>query len=181
MDREEIIGVICDLYDELEISELGFNLKEICKKLEINLIPYSSYEKKDIFFQFDEDGFNIINSLSNKIEIYYNDEIEPFQRIYFTIPHEIGHIVLNHNTDCENETRKQNKEANIFALEFYCPLSLIIHNKLKTKSDLISTFGITSRYADVILDKLKKRPKTLSLNEKRLVEIFEKNKLNKTK
>jgi Zn-dependent peptidase ImmA (M78 family) len=181
MDREEIIGVICDLYEELEISELGFDLKEICKKLEINLIPYSSYEKKDIFLQFDEDGFNIINSLSNKIEIYYNDEIEPFQRIYFTIPHEIGHIVLNHNTEYGNETRKQNKEANIFALEFYCPLCLIIHNKLNTKSDLISTFGITSGYAEVILDKLNKRFKTLSLNEKRLVEIFEKNKLNKTK
>lgn len=181
MNRENIIGVICDLYEELEIGELGFDLKDVCKKLEINLIPYSSFENKELLIGFDEDGFNIINPYNNKIEIYYNDLINPIQRIYFTIPHELGHITLNHNIKGGNETNKQYKEANIFALEFYCPLALIIHYNLKTKSDLISTFGITNSYANVILDKLNKRSKTLSLNEKRLVSLFESNKLNKTK
>ena len=181
MNREYIIGVICNLYKELKISELAFDLKDVCSKLEINLIPYSSYENKDLLLGFDNDGFNIINPINNKIEIYYNDEIVPFRRIYFTIPHEIGHIVLNHNIEISNETIKQHKEANIFALEFYCPLALIIHYGLKTKSDIISTFGITNSYADVIIDKLSKRSNELSPNEKRLVKIFERNKLNKLK
>lgn len=114
MNREYIIGVICNLYKELKISELAFDLKDVCSKLEINLIPYSSYENKDLLLGFDNDGFNIINPINNKIEIYYNDEIVPFRRIYFTIPHEIGHIVLNHNIEISNETIKQHKEANIF-------------------------------------------------------------------
>lgn len=181
MNREDIIGVICDLYQELAISEFGFDLRETCNELGINLMPYSAFENKVLLTSFDEDGFNIMNPNNNKIEIYYNDEIIPHQRIYFTIPHELGHIVLNHNIVGGNETNEQHKEANIFAQEFYCPLSLIIYYDLKTKSDLISTFGITSGYAGVILDKLKKRSKTLSLTEKRLVRIFENNKNKKTK
>lgn len=115
------------------------------------------------------------------LEIYYNDEIYPFKRIKFTIPHEIGHIVLNHNLEFKNETRRQKKEANIFANEFYCPEALIIHYNLKTESDLMSTFGITFPYAKVLIDKINQRSKILIPNEKRLVKIFENNKIIKTK
>ena len=181
MNREDIIGIICDLYEELEISEFGFDLKDVCLKLGINLIPYSAYRNKSLLINFDEDGFNFINPDNNKIEIYYNDFIEPKQRMYFTIPHELGHIVLNHNYEKGNETEEQHREANIFALEFYCPLALIEYYNLSTKSDLISTFGITSGYANVIIDKLKKRSKMLSKNEKRLIKIFQDNKQKKTK
>lgn len=44
MIREEIIDVVADLYEEYEISELGFSLKDYCSNAGILLIPYSSYE-----------------------------------------------------------------------------------------------------------------------------------------
>ncbi len=111
MNREEIIEVICDLYEELKISILGFNLKEVCNKLDINLIPYYLFEDSSLLLKLDEDGFNCINPKSSKIEIYYNDRIYPKQRIKFTIPHEIGHIVLNHNIKKGEYAFDQNKEA----------------------------------------------------------------------
>ncbi len=180
MNKENIIGIVCNLYEELEISDLGFDLEIVCNKLEINLKPYSSFENKFILLRFDEDGFNCINPIKNSVEIYYNDEIYPHQRLKFTIPHEIGHIVLNHNLDLKSETNIQKKEADIFASEFYCPEALIIHYNLRTELDLMSTFGITLSYAKVLIDRVNNRTKNLSCKEKRLVKIFEKNKLKKS-
>lgn len=181
MDKESILEIICDLYEELEISEFGFDLKQVCNKLGINLIPYSLFENQNFLLKYDEDGFNCINPINNKIEIYYNDSIIPKQRINFTIPHEIGHIALNHNCTFQNETAQQNKEANIFAREFYCPEAFIIHYNLNSISDLMSSFNITRGYTEVLIDKVRKRSKELSLLEKRLIKIFEENKNKKAK
>ena len=178
MDREEIIGVICDLYEELEISRLGFSLKKVCNKLDINLIPYSFFRDKSLLLKLDEDGFNCINPKNSKIGIYYNDKIKPRKRVKFTIPHEIGHIVLNHNLKGGKETDDQKKEADIFAQEFYCPSALIIYYNHYRMPDLMSIFGITQGYAEVLIDKIGNRYQGLSENEKRLIKIFEKNKKN---
>ncbi len=184
MTKEEIIDIIADLYEEKEISELGFDLKQYCNKAGILLIPYSSFagnSKKLV--QYDEDGFNILNSESNYCEIYYNDEIKPKLRIKFTVPHEIGHISLGHNLVFgKGETPKQKREADIFANEFYCPQVLIIYFDLLTKSKLMSTFGITEAYANTLLDKISERScMKFSLAEKRLLRIFLKNRENKKK
>ncbi len=179
MKREEIIDIIADLYEDYEISELGFDLKEFCKKAGILLMPYSSYEEEVSYKLkcFDEDGFNFVNPESNYNEIYYNDEIKPKERIKFTVPHEIGHISLGHNLNIgTSETSKQKWEADIFANEFYCPQVLIIYFNLMTKSKLISTFSISAGYAQILLDKIKER-KSLEFTsaEKRLLNVFLKN------
>lgn len=178
MSRDEIIGVIADLYEEYEISELGFDLIDFCKKAEIILVPYSAYgDKMKTFIDYDEDGFNIINRKSNSCEIYYNDYIEPKQRIKFTIPHEIGHIMLGHNQKDGNETTMQRRDANTFANEFYCPSILIVHFDLFTVQKMIAAFGISAQYAEVLLDKLvTKVEKDFSDNEKRLLNTFLNNK-----
>lgn len=131
------------------------------------MLPYSSYDKKDLLIKFDKDVFILFNSENGKFEIYYNDEIKPFKRIKFTIPHELGHICLNHTLKMGNETNVQKKEADLFANEFYCSQAFIIHYKLFTSSDLISSFGNTYGYAEILLEKLKKR-KSLNLIESEL-------------
>ena len=181
MNKEEILDVICDIYEQERIDEFGFDSKKLCNSLEINLIPYTSFE--DYFNQlvkFDEDGFSYLNSQNSKPEICYNDKINPVDRVKFTIPHELGHICLGHLCYLHKETLTEKREADIFANELYCPQAFMIHYKLLTVSDLISNFGITRGYAQILLEKLKKRrDKRLSINENRLIEIFEKNKLIK--
>lgn len=183
MSREDILDVIADLYQEYEISEFGFDLIELIKKMEINIVPYSSFskEKQNVLKNYDEDGFNVINPNNNKIEIYYNDFIKPKRRISFTLPHELGHICLGHNYRLGNETKLQKNDANLFANEFYCPQAFMINYNLITVSDLISTFNITDGYAKVLLEKLnKRRDKSLSYNEERLIKTFEYNKRKKS-
>lgn len=181
MTKEEIIEVVADLYEEYSISEFGFSLIDYCDKAEISLIPYSSYgNKANAFFKIDNDGFNMINPATNKCEIYYNDKVKPLLRIKFTIPHEIGHISLGHNLLNCDETPKQRTEANIFANEFYCPQVFLIHYNLQTKKQLMSTFKITAKYADTLLDILSKRRNTkYSPAEERLLKIFLRNRKNK--
>ena len=175
MTKEQIIDLIADLYEEFEISKLGFSLKEYCYKAEILLIPYSSFENDSKrFVKFDEDGFNIINPESNCCEIYYNDEIRPRMRIKFTVSHEIGHISLGHNTVFgKSETPAQKKEADTFANEFYCPQVLIIYFNLLSKTKLMSTFNITDGYAEILLDKIsQRRSVSFTPAEQRLLKIF---------
>ncbi len=183
MTRERILDVIVDIYQEYEIREFGFDLIKLIKKMEINLVSYSNFskEKQAILKNYDEDGFNIINPNNNKIEIYYNDLIKPKGRLYFTLPHELGHICLGHNCRLGNETETQRSDANLFANEFYCSQAFMIYYNLRTVSDLISAFNITEGYAKVLLEKLsKRRDKRLSYNEKRLIKIFEYNKTKKS-
>ena len=114
----------------------------------------------------------MISGISNCCEIYYNDEIEPQARKYFTIPHEIGHISLGHNLHMSGETRKQKQEADFFATEFYCPRILLKYFNLETKTKLVSAFHITASYADIILEKLDQRGNYFSMSEKRLLNFF---------
>ncbi len=181
MNREEILDVICDIYEQERIDEFGFDLKKLCKKLEINLIPYSAFEKDfNKFIAYEEDGFSCLNPNNSKPEIYYNDKISPKGRIKFTIPHELGHICLGHKYYLNKESRNEKKEADVFANELYCPQAFMIHYKLFTVSDLISNFGITKGYAQTLLEKLNQRAShKLSINEQRLISIFEKNRLLK--
>ena len=181
MSKEDILDVICDIYEQERISEFGFDLNKLCNSLEINLVPYSSFEDGvDKIIDFEKDGFSYLNPYNSKPEIYYNDKISPKGRIKFTIPHELGHICLGHKYYLSKETPIENRGANLFANELYCSQAFMIHYKLFTESDLISNFGITRKYARVLLEKLKKRNNgRLSINEKRLIEIFERNRLLK--
>lgn len=177
MNKEDLIDLIADLYEELEISEFGFDLEKAIRKLDINLIPYSSYENKELLVHYDEDGFTWINPRNDKVEIFFNDRICPKERIKFTLPHELGHICLGHNLTTEVETYREKSEADMFAREFYCPQAFMINYKLKTASDLVSAFKISYSYANILLIKIEKRKdEALTKAERRLIKIFETNK-----
>ena len=32
MNRDEIVGILCELYEEYGIDEFGFDLEKLCKK-----------------------------------------------------------------------------------------------------------------------------------------------------
>lgn len=56
----------------------------------------------------------------------------------------------------------------------------MIYYHIKSVSALMKVFGVSKGYAYVLLEKLKKRESNkLSLNELRLIKIFENNKRNK--
>ena len=75
------------------------------------------------------DGYTYIKN--NNIFIFYNADIETEGRKTWTISHELGHIVLNHTTQCDkNET-----EANFFASQLLAP-QCVLKQLVKTGANI---------------------------------------------
>lgn len=92
-----------------------YNLEKIAEKLGIRIIKLSSLpaEKckafKKFFFYEENDAFLAIGKNCRKIII--DDITRPPTRVYFTMAHEIGHVVLEHL----EHSGLSEFEANIFA------------------------------------------------------------------
>ena len=94
---EQIKEIVADMYEDLGYTEIPVNVFELCHKLNIKLVKYSSLtkEQKECAMQLSPDGFSLRNNRTMQYEIYYNSEM-PAKRITFTIMHEIAHIMLEH-------------------------------------------------------------------------------------
>lgn len=88
-----------------------------------------------------EHGFTITDG--NKSIICYN-ELKDEKTIKFTIPHELGHIVLKHKED----DTVANKEADCFARNILCPIPIVDKYGLSTKTEYTHFFGISEIMAE---------------------------------
>lgn len=151
-------------YDELDIKVLQIlmdysnahfplDLFYLCEKLRIKLIPYSSLP---------EGKLDEINAIATNGELkdgcsillghpdpdgyiaytYYNDNIKDVmiqERIWFTISHEIKHVVYNET----NPTDEEETEANHFARMLLAPTCVLIVGKYDNQDDIINKFKLT--------------------------------------
>ena len=145
-------------YDEVEeeaenlIEDLGLNVFPldcfmVADLLSIDVHKCSEFSKKDKKFIVSKykDGFTIFKK--GRYIIYYNDSVG-FNRIKFTIWHEIAHIQLGHlEKDCTKSKQRQEEEANHFAAHLMAPLALIHKIGLKSPAEIADTFGISDEIA----------------------------------
>ncbi|KFI94595.1 ImmA/IrrE family metallo-endopeptidase [Bifidobacterium stellenboschense] len=98
-----------------KITHLPISGFEIARRRGINVIPYShgTEELRRQYMAASSDGFNITDSEGHST-IYYNDEM-PYERINFTILHEIAHIVLGHQEHSELAEKEANFAAGFLA------------------------------------------------------------------
>lgn len=156
-------------------EELSPNFK-FAKILARNLIKKGKFKKTPIVlnevFKFidqkikvdgvdlgTEDGFSIGSSV-----IKYNST-KPVVRQRFTVAHELGHILMGHNTGSRFvsfETKDPNEQcANIFASELLCPSILLKKEYLSSES----LSSLATKY-NVSKDMMMWRLKSLRLDEK---------------
>lgn len=170
---EQIKEIVADMYEDLGYTEIPINVFELCHKLNIKLIRYSSLsvDCSEYSRQFSDDGFNLFNINTCQYQIYYNDRMPP-ERVTFTIMHEIGHIMLEH----KEHSKENEQEANFYAKAALVPLGLILRLKLKTSYDIADTFGISIEFAQNIVSHFNKSMIYPSICEKelnsRLVGLF---------
>lgn len=119
---DKIERVVLDLFSSLKIDSFPLDCFEICRHLNIEVVPYSclSAHKQSTLFSISEDGFSVLKQEADDKKhwiIYYNDA-KPAERIRFTVMHELGHITLDHsehsdlaeseaNYDCFTELKRQ--------------------------------------------------------------------------
>lgn len=135
-----------DTYEHIKITAINtleyYDIKcvpisafEMANKIGLSVIPYSAFgEKAELLLKQSEDGFIVGKS------IYYNDKCKNYGRINQTIMHEVGHHVLGHKSNGEEEE----SEAKFFAKYTLAPPPLI-HKMLDnpTIEDISDLFDIS--------------------------------------
>lgn len=135
-------GTVSNAYKFVEdyIEEFPINPFELIKNFGWGLLTYEEMTIKDnctiedVCECLGTDGYSIYNG--NNYTIAYNNTIQSYGRINFTLAHEIGHIILNHHKDFnvtsvleDNFTKEEYKilenEANCFARNILAPAPLV--------------------------------------------------------
>lgn len=135
MEHREILCVILDAYKTCEIKSFPIDCIEVIKKLKIPVFKYSelSMKKEKECFRVSNDAFKL------KGRIYYNADFPYIRRQRFTLMHEVGHILLGHVGD----TEENDDEANEFASHFLAPRILIHKSGCRDAQQIHDAFGLS--------------------------------------
>ena len=154
---EEIKQAVADMFVDYDIKEVPLCSFEVAIKIGLTVIPYSALDSAKWIeaIEYSEDGYSLETNESEWI-IYYNDEDKDYSRINQTIMHEIGHYILGHIDEGENEEA----EAKFFA-KYALASPPLIHNmkKEKTTENVMEAFDIGYMAACYALQYYRKRMK----------------------
>ena len=148
---ENIKHIVIRLFKKYDIRKIPIDGFEICQKMGIILIPYSSLPTEQalqVAMSISKDGF-FTEIVSNQTGIpissnciFYNDRM-PVERIRFTIMHEIGHFVLDHTQHSE----LAESEANFFARYALAPPPLVHQEPPEDFMDIADRFNLSQECA----------------------------------
>lgn len=143
---EEIKMEVTYLFEELDIRCIPISGFEILQKMGIKLIPYSSFQKqkREILLKKFPDAF--FTDFIGEEAIVYNDEIS-YPRLNMTLLHEIGHIVLGHTNEMNED--KQEAEAKFFAKYALAPPPLVHLLKPNSPMEIMELFQISYEAAQI--------------------------------
>lgn len=146
--KEEVIHIFV-MYKVKCIPVSGF---EIASKMGVTLIPYSGLSKSRLkaSLKVSEDGFFL--EIEGHEYIFYNDIDRSYERQNWTILHEIGHIVLDHNGHSAHEE----VEADFFAKYAIAPPVLIYRIKADSIRDIYDAFDISMEAAEYAFEYYRK-------------------------
>lgn len=107
-------------------------------------LEYSELEKhkQEMCFKVSEDAFKL------KDKIFYNDNVL-FCRRRFSLMHELGHIILNHQAPY---TARNEQEANFFAGNILAPRIAIHYARCKNANDVSKLFRMTYEASSYAFD-----------------------------
>jgi hypothetical protein len=147
--KEEVVA----LFEELDIRCIPISGFEIAHKMGLKLIPYSalSEEDQERARMIDPDGF--FTDYGGRETIMYNDNVK-YARANMTILHEIGHCVLGHTNEMDQEVAEA--EARFFAKYAAAPPPLVHMIKPRSEHDIVQIFNISKQASVHAYDYYKK-------------------------
>lgn len=106
-----------------------------------------------------KDGNVFYNAYDQEYKIVYDDDVSVKSRIRWTIMHEIGHIVLGHLRDFEQNnlwrggvTNKEHwvleRETNIFTAEVLAPMAILMEVKTFDPADILRFFQLSKEASE---------------------------------
>lgn len=133
----------------------------LAEKMEISL-PVFIYT-----YSPSEYGFTIKDKKTNNSIICFNEN-KDVTTTRFTLAHELGHILLEHDDDDDIS----NKEANCFARNLLCPIPVVDNSNVSYPEDYVKYFDISYPMAEAAFDLRKNDTHYITDGNYRLIEYF---------
>lgn len=142
---------------ESDIHSLPVDLWKIAERYDLHIHTYSKsglthFLKDDVLHG---DGFIIC--IGERKEIFINDQIHNKPRRRFTLAHELGHAILNHNlsklhfrnSETDSRTDVQELEANIFARNILMPAAVLAALGVHTPEEIMRLCDVSRQSAEI--------------------------------
>jgi len=148
------ISIIVDY--GITAKDYPLDLDNLCRKMKINVVPYSAFEDEDpdfidILLKKSKDGFFAPRSSKQEATIFFNDKygdrLSP-SRISQTKGHEIKHIVE------EDEDDSDDNLCEYFSKYLRCPIPYVLYLGLESEIDIISRFSISYQQSEIVLNNI---------------------------
>lgn len=145
-----------------KVKSLPINLGDIADFYGLKVILYSDTNLTQLFRDevLHGDGF-IIENGSEK-QIYVNDKVHSRNRRRFTLAHEIGHGVLDHNistihyrnNENDSQTDEQELQANVFARDILMPATVLAALDIHTPEEIMNLCDVSRRSAEIRAERM---------------------------
>lgn len=143
-------------------NSLPVDLWKIAEHFNLNI---HSYSKSSVIQLFREDvlqGDGFIVCIGNQKQIFINDKIDHRPRRRFTVAHELGHGILNHNisnvhyrnNENDSQTDMQELEANVFARDILMPATVLAALDIHTPEEIMKLCDVSRRSAEIRAERM---------------------------
>lgn len=157
---------------ECGINSLPVDLWKIASHYNLRFHAYSKSSLSRFLKEEALNGEGFIVSIGDRKEIFINDRIHCRKRRRFTMAHELGHGILNHdistihyrNSEIDSQTDMQELEANIFARDILMPATVLAALDIHTPEEIMELCNVSRQSAEI--------------RAERLQELYRRNKFN---
>lgn len=168
-----------------DTNSLPVNLWKIAEHFNLNI---HSYSKSSVIQLFREDvlqGDGFIVCIGNQKQIFINDKIDHRPRRRFTVAHELGHGILNHdisnvhyrNNENDSQTDMQELEANVFARDILMPATVLAALDIHTPEEIMKLCDVSRRSAEIRAERMEELYRRNMFNrhpaERNVRELFD--------
>lgn len=157
LEYDKMAKKVIDIYLDYNIKTFPVDVKQVCQKMQIALIPYSFYQFKnrDLLKKESISSFYVKPTVNNPATILYNDDISEvgsLGNIRRNIMHEVKHYV------CEDDQDNPNDDlADYFGKYFLAPIPYLIVKGIDNCNDIMSIFGVDEDMASFIYKNIRNR------------------------
>lgn len=167
------------------INRLPVNLGDISDFYGLKVSLYSDTNLTQLFREdvLKGDGF-IVRNKSEK-QIFLNEKIHNRNRRRFTLAHELGHGILNHdisnvhyrNNENDSQTDMQELEANVFARDILMPATVLAALDIHTPEEIMKLCDVSRRSAEIRAERMEELYRRNMFNhhpeERKVRELFD--------
>ncbi|MBQ8540539.1 MAG: ImmA/IrrE family metallo-endopeptidase [Clostridia bacterium] len=172
-DYKKVRDKAWDILIKNNVSSLPVDVFGLCERMGVKIISYT--QATDIIRLYDlteytnnNDGFTTI--INGHYIIFYDDTVNPKERLRFTVAHELGHIVLGHlltdNVSCRKgvtiwnrgeakEPNPSENAANIFASRLLAPACVLWALDIHSADEISKLCGLSKTAAQIRAERMR--------------------------